>query len=257
MESPLRFGWLVTFCQLHFVIPTKCNLTNYTKRKYATLHIYKQHRGQACSEEFEVYEALRKASSQHPGRNHIRTAHDRINIHRPGSDHWCLVQKPTGESLKDIMKRISDDRLPMNMLRLSLIPICPALDYTHTGYHLVHTGQKIYMKSRSNILTAHRHQIRHVFIETDDRSMFEEFVERKMQHPVARKLGGYPVYGSRKFRRPKLYGALALGDFGSAVRGDVPNSYGIQPDQYRCPEVLFHRQWSFAADIWNVGVMVS
>jgi hypothetical protein len=48
-----------------------------------------------------------------------------------------------------------------------------------------------------------------------------------------------------------------LGDFGSAVRGDKSHSHGIQPNQYRCPEVLFDREWSYAADFWNIGALVS
>lgn len=77
-----------------------------------------------------------------------------------------------------------------------------------------------------------------------------------MLRPVVRKVGEHPVYGARSFRQPKTYGAVVLGDFGSAVRGDKKQSYGIQPDQFRCPEVLFNREWSYPADIWNVGVLV-
>lgn len=94
-------------------------------------------------------------------------------------------------------------------------------------------------------------------METCDEGIFEDFVNWEMTHPVVRKLGKHPLYGSRGFRRPKAYGAVVLGDFGSSARGDGAQSYMIQPNQYRCPEVLFNRPWAYAADIWNVGVLVS
>ena len=91
----------------------------------------------------------------------------------------------------------------------------------------------------------------------NNQGVWDAFVESEMLHPIMRKLGRYPVYASRGFSEWKGIGGLVLGDYGSAVQGDEPHSHGIQPNQYRCPEVLFHREWSYAADIWNVGVLVS
>lgn len=56
---------------------------------------------------------------------------------------------------------------------------------------------------------------------------------------------------------PKEWGAPVLCDFGSAVPGDAEHSEDIQPNIYRAPEVIIEAPWSYSADIWNVGCMVS
>lgn len=86
----------------------------------------------------------------------------------------------------------------------------------------------------------------------------DSFVKAELASPSSRKLaeGGTPVYASRRFDRPKRYGLVVLGDFGSAVRGDEQQVHDAQPDVYRCPEVMLKTDWSYPADIWNVGAMV-
>jgi hypothetical protein len=41
------------------------------------------------------------------------------------------------------------------------------------------------------------------------------------------------------------------------VYGTNINDDDAYPDVYRCPEVMLHLPWSYSADIWNVGAMVS
>lgn len=79
-----------------------------------------------------------------------------------------------------------------------------------------------------------------------------------MEHPSPRKcVDNAPIYASRGFDLPKKFGTLVLGDFGSAVRGDQRQIHDAQPKIYRCPEVMLKTEWSYPADIWNVGCMVS
>jgi len=56
---------------------------------------------------------------------------------------------------------------------------------------------------------------------------------------------------------PKSIGEPVLCDFGNAVYGTKINDDDAYPDVYRCPEVMLHLPWSYSADIWNVGAMVS
>lgn len=56
---------------------------------------------------------------------------------------------------------------------------------------------------------------------------------------------------------PKSIGEPVLCDFGNAAYGTKINDYDAYPDIYRCPEVMLHLPWSYSADIWNVGAMVS
>lgn len=65
-----------------------------------------------------------------------------------------------------------------------------------------------------------------------------------------------PVYESRGFDLPKVFGGVVLSDFGSAVYGDEKRNYDCQPDVYRSPEVMLEMDWSYPIDIWNVGAMV-
>lgn len=56
---------------------------------------------------------------------------------------------------------------------------------------------------------------------------------------------------------PESIGEPVLCDFGNAVYGTKINDDDAYPDIYRCPEVMLHLPWSYSADIWNVGAMVS
>ncbi|KZM19304.1 uncharacterized protein EKO05_0002934 [Ascochyta rabiei] len=208
------------------------------KRAYTTLKIYTRDRQNY--KEFEMYKVLSETNPKHPGYRHIRTAQNKFTIPRAGGDHLCLVQKPMGDSLKDMLRRNPSRRFTTDLLRMSLIQLFLALDYVHSECKLVHTDIKL----------------DNIFFETDDESIFEDFVRWEMLNPIVRKTGEHPVYGSRGFRCSKAIGGLVLGDFGAATRGDEIQSHTIQPSQLRCPEVLFGMNWSYPADIWNVGVMI-
>jgi len=50
-----------------------------------------------------------------------------------------------------------------------------------------------------------------------------------------------------------------IADFGHAqwITGSESQVNLIQPDYYRAPEVILGTGWSYSADIWNLGVLVS
>lgn len=52
---------------------------------------------------------------------------------------------------------------------------------------------------------------------------------------------------------------LKIRDFGAAVFGDKStlNYHDIQPEQFAAPEVLLGAGWTYSADIWNLGMVVS
>jgi hypothetical protein len=88
-------------------------------------------------------------------------------------------------------------------------------------------------------------------------SILESFTQAELEKPSPRKIAnGLPVYASRRFDLPKVFGRADLSDFGSAVRGDEKRNHDAQPDVYRSPEVMLKTDWSYPVDIWNVGVMV-
>jgi hypothetical protein len=47
-----------------------------------------------------------------------------------------------------------------------------------------------------------------------------------------------------------------LCDFGAAYFGEKLHDDDVQPDQYRCPEVILGVPWSNKLDVWSVGCMV-
>ena len=97
-----------------------------------------------------------------------------------------------------------------------------------------------------------------ILINIEDESILRDFVNDEMTHPAPRKfIDGKTIYASRGFGLPKVYGMAALSDFGSAVNGDETRHHNAQPDFFRAPEVMIKADWSYAVDIWNVGVLVS
>ena len=55
----------------------------------------------------------------------------------------------------------------------------------------------------------------------------------------------------------QLLGIPVLCDFGEARLGQEYYKVPIQPFMYQAPEVVFEIPWSYPADVWNAGLMVS
>ncbi len=51
-------------------------------------------------------------------------------------------------------------------------------------------------------------------------------------------------------------GAPVLQGFRNAVHGDRLHSHTIQLAKYQCPEISLGMEWSYPADIWNLGAVV-
>lgn len=101
-------------------------------------------------------------------------------------------------------------------------------------------------------------QARNIHLRLEDDSILKDFEQGEMENPSARKShGAYFFYESRGLRIPKRQGRPVLCDFGEARSGSEPHVDDIQPYVYRAPEVILDIPWSFSADIWNVGVVVS
>lgn len=94
----------------------------------------------------------------------------------------------------------------------------------------------------------------------EDETILTEFEKNEQENPGPQKIvdNNYTIYTSRKLSLPSndLWGQPVLCDLGEARIGNSHRG-NIQPDIYKAPEVLFDMRWSFSADIWNVGVMVS
>ncbi|CAM6004990.1 unnamed protein product [Sphagnum balticum] len=96
----------------------------------------------------------------------------------------------------------------------------------------------------------------------EDPSVIDEYVKAQADHPMPRKrVGDRNIYLSHNdFGVLKSYWMLPkIADFGLAQQGDgqKPLRHPIQPPLYHAPEVLLGVPWSYSADIWNLGVVVS
>ncbi|KAI9686773.1 MAG: hypothetical protein M1822_002833 [Bathelium mastoideum] len=206
---------------------------------YVSLKVYT--RDVVDKDEFNISQILNKGDSSHPGFKHVRTALDIFTIPRAGGNHKCLVQKPMWDSFKDLLRRNPARRFTEELLRAGLPQIFLALEYLHCECKLVHTDIKA----------------DNIFIEIADKSILDSFVKAELEDPSPRKfVNNAPIYLSRSFDYPKAIGKAVLGDFGSAVYGDRKRTHDAQPNVYRCPEVMLETEWSYPADIWNVGVMI-
>lgn len=101
-------------------------------------------------------------------------------------------------------------------------------------------------------------QALNVHLRIEDQSILEHFEKAELSSPSPRKIDSDRViYESRGLIRPERPGRPVLCDFGEARFGKSTYTDKIQPYVYRAPEIILNIPWTFSADIWNVGVLVS
>ncbi|KAL9591563.1 MAG: hypothetical protein Q9179_007598, partial [Wetmoreana sp. 5 TL-2023] len=96
----------------------------------------------------------------------------------------------------------------------------------------------------------------------EESSVIEDYVRRlKESSPLCKEVDGHPIYQSAADFGDlrKGVGLLKISDFGAAVYGNVstPHCHDIQPQQFCAPEILLKAKWTYSADIWNLGMVVS
>ncbi|PGH34369.1 CMGC/SRPK protein kinase [[Emmonsia] crescens] len=213
--------------------------------RYVMLKIFVQasSMGQRVDDELKMYRCMDQSPKGHPGRDAIRTLLDAFYINGPEDKHQCLVHPPLWESVLTFLRRNPVERLPSAVIAFVLHRLFLALDYLHTECKIIHTDIKA-----DNIMLG-----------INDDSVFTDFEEKELQHPIPRKevdMNGRTVYMSRNLRVPNDVGAPVLCDFGSAILGNQHHAEFIQPNIYRAPEVILGVPWTYSVDIWNVGCMI-
>lgn len=144
-----------------------------------------------------------------------------------------------------------------SLTKSAIIEILQAVDFLHSEAGVVHTGRLLVLLLPRVVLTvlADIHP-GNVLLGCEDNSLFKKLEDSEFSNPVPRKI--YPdrtIYCSRVMK-PKV-GPLLLSDFGEARLGPGPHVGDIMPITYRAPEVILQIQWSYAVDIWSVGLTVS
>ncbi|KAH6614661.1 kinase-like domain-containing protein [Chaetomium sp. MPI-SDFR-AT-0129] len=197
--------------------------------------------GNLVHHERNVYQRIETGPKRHPGRAAIRSLLDVFQLDGPDGQHECLVHPPLWESVRTFLTRNPIGRLPSPVLAIVLLRVFHALDYLHNECKIIHTDIK-----PDNIMFGF-----------EEESCLEEFERAELTNPSPRKeVDGRFIYLSRQVDQPKGVGAPVLCDFGAAVFGDSVHHDDVQPDRYRCPEVILGIPWHSQIDIWNVGCLV-
>jgi hypothetical protein len=74
--------------------------------------------------------------------------------------------------------------------------------------------------------------------EIEDDSILDDFTAAELEDPSPRNLDNYAVYVSRAFNLLNKIGRTVLSDFDSVMDGSKMQTCDVQPDVYRCPEVM-------------------
>jgi serine/threonine protein kinase len=197
--------------------------------------------GARAGHERDVYQRISNGPQSHPGRDAVRSLLDDFQLAGPHGEHRCLVHPPLWESVRTFLARNPVGRLPKPVLGIVLYRLFQALAYLHNECRVIHTDIK-----SDNIMFGF-----------EDDSPLVELEQAELDSPTPRKeVDGRFIYVSRQIDKPKNIGPPVLCDFGAAYFGDKLHDDDVQPDQYRCPEVILGVPWSSKVDVWSVGCMV-
>jgi serine/threonine-protein kinase SRPK3 len=98
-----------------------------------------------------------------------------------------------------------------------------------------------------------------IMVQIEDPSIFERDARDEYSHPIPQKhKDGRIIYLSRNNygHLLKPVGTIEITDFDLSVMNGEPRFGCIQAEIYRAPEVILNAGYSYAADIWSLGVMV-
>lgn len=219
--------------------------------------------------EAEMNMHLATTKPEHQGRGALATAFEAFEILSPrGCTHLALVFEPLREPLWLFKRRLDNQRSTSRSKRLPLIKtyiqiLLEGLNYMHSQCRVLHTGSDFSAAEIYLLLTSLDLKLDNIMLTFESQSTIKTFVDEQIAQPMARKVfNDHIVYRCHNDFGPilKSLGKMMpnITDFGLAHRCEVPVLfYPIQPDGYRAPEVLLGYGWSFSADIWNFGLVVS
>lgn len=217
--------------------------------------------------ELDMNRHLSSANPQFPGRDVLATAFEGCTIKSPQGDaHLALVfellREPLGLFRKRVTLRKQLDLNALPLMKAYILILLEGLDYMHSQAHVVHTGESSSMNA-CHLLTFLDLKLDNIMVTFEHQSTITKFVQQQKSHPMpCKKLGNRTVYLCHNDFGPVMKGLgnmiPQITDFDLSQRGDKNLLiHPIQPDELRAPEVLLGTGWSYSADMWNFGVIVS
>ncbi|EFE37876.1 hypothetical protein TRV_07467 [Trichophyton verrucosum HKI 0517] len=208
--------------------------------------------------------AVETKEINHPGVDFIRFAEEILEIDSPvtGGRHYCIVTKPQGNSVRALQDEFPGGILPRLLVKSIVHRLFFGLNWLHAGARVVHTV--IQILTTIDILP------QNILMDIgDDFTSLREVEEEESQNPsvpITTKDENGTVSGIVYKSRPtrlEFTGIPILTDFGQMrhVIDDGGEDQGEfrdwwMPDLYRAPEILLQLPWSFAVDMWSVGIMI-
>ncbi|KAL2827862.1 kinase-like protein [Aspergillus pseudoustus] len=225
---PRRIGEVI---KERYQVVGKFGFGSTSTHRYIMLKIFVQASlfGRHDDNELRLYQHIEQCPEGHRRREAIRVLLDTFDIEGPTDTHHTLT----------FLHRNPMERLPSAVLAMVLWRVLLKLDYLHTQCEVARTDIKT-----DNIMLG-----------IDNDSVFSEFEEKELEHPVPRKeVGpdGRIIYVSRDLKLPKNIARPVLCDFGSAMIAKEYQTEFVQPNIYQAPEVIIGVPWAYSVDIWNI-----
>lgn len=207
------------------------------------MYVHSAALGNDYDRELITFHRIANTPKLHPGRTAVRTLLDRFDLDGPNGRHRCLVHEALWENAKNIRNGNEISRLPVSIVAMILKRVFNALTLLHDECHVAHTD----IREANIIFQA-------------ESAVFEKLEHDELAEPSPwKEVDGHPVHSFQGFYIPKDSGYPVLCDFGSTVPLDDGREHreDIQSKIYRAPEILLDIPWTYSADIWNVGCVVS
>ncbi|KAI0651498.1 kinase-like domain-containing protein [Trametes meyenii] len=205
------------------------------------------------SDEKNMLERISVSDSSHRGYRHTIRYHDTFEFKGPHGVHCCIATEALGYNL-DYIRKLRDGgdlRVTPSTVKRITKQVLLGLEYLHDSCGVVHGDLK-----HDNIL----------FRPLDlDAVVAHELVSNPSVTYDCGTEVNPPVVPIVSQSLPLSTDAVINEEFLDAVIADVGHSHWqthhfqeiIQPAALRAPEVILGYPWSTAADIWNVGCLVT
>ncbi|KAG8883022.1 oligosaccharyl transferase stt3 subunit [Tulasnella sp. 332] len=187
--------------------------------------------------EIAVLKKLTSAEPNHPGFEHVLNLEESFDFPSPdGSMRKCIVTEVLGPSV--VAFRTASDRvnLPVDIVKQITLQLLFALNYLHQYCDVIHTD----IQPANILLTLPDVEVAvRAYLSDSTPTSDDDTKENTLP------------FDTSDTSRVKV----RLIDFGSACTASDINVKGIQPRDFRAPEVLLEAEWTSSVDIWNLGCL--